>query len=182
MVLKCFWQETCWIWGWTWWLHATETVVREACGLQSALRRWGWPSTSTAARYLRLGPISPSLSSPLSKRQPSSLCCSCSFSWACWLCAVSAFCWTPTAACLLLHGQTIWRKTHLTTASREGLLGLGWSWRHICWLPHSLHNRVKYWLLAGGVQKVAWCLIFRNKTKQNKTHVLLYILPFIHMR
>lgn len=174
MILKCFWQETCWIWGSTWWLPSTEAVLREACGLRTALRSWGWPSTSTAARCLRLGPPSPSLSSPLSKRQPSSLCCSSLFSWGCWLCAVFAFSWTPTAACLLPRGRIIWKKTHLTTASPEGPV-----------MPHdgyltvsTTESNIAFMLV---IPKVAWCLIFWKKKKNTFNYTFFHLYFYCNL-
>lgn len=103
-------------------LLITNLVKTASCPWPVPERWRGWPNIFTAARCLRLGPPSPSLSSRWNRRLPSSLCsCSSSF-WGCWSCAASASCWIPTAACRVPRGRTIWKKTRLTTASPDGYL------------------------------------------------------------
>lgn len=81
----------------------------------------GWPRASSAARCPRRAVAITCLPTwRWSRRRRSSSCCCSSSSWRCSSCAVSASCWTPTAACPRPTGQTTPRRTRSITASSEG--------------------------------------------------------------
>lgn len=152
-------------------------------------RNWrGWPSISTAARCLRLGPPSPSLSSRWNRRLPSSSSSSSSSFWGCWSCAASESFWIRTVACRVPHGQTIWKKTRSTTALPELLARFRarrhamitshahthtHARRHTQPPPHLLHLRAdcipQVLLFRDGGFVYLWVWIFHLKTALKPT-------------